>query len=176
MAGSIDHSTVWGLARRQHGVVARSQLTALGFTRKALEHRISRGRLHVVHRGVYAAGRPELTQHGRWMAAVLACGPGAALSHHSAGQLWGILPHRPGPIHVSVSAARRPKRTRIVTHRRASLETTHRLGIPLTRPTATLTDLATQLRRDALEAAINEADKLDVIDPERLRQTITPGM
>src|SRR5213080_2878946 len=90
MARKSLQSMVWTLARRQHGVVARRQLLELGFSRQAIDHRIRRGRLHRVHNGVYAVGRPELTRHGRWMAAVLACGDGAALSHRSAAELWGI--------------------------------------------------------------------------------------
>jgi len=70
-------------------VVAREQLIDLGFTPKAIKHRVAKGRLHPVGRGVYAVGRPELTQLGRWMAALLAVGPEAVLSHRSAVALWG---------------------------------------------------------------------------------------
>src|SRR6476646_9429865 len=86
----------WELAARQHGVVARRQLLELGMSRRSIEHRIAIGRLHLVSRGVYAVGRPHLTSYGRWMAAVLSCGPEAVLSHHSAAALWGIRPtHKP---------------------------------------------------------------------------------
>src|ERR1044072_5892667 len=78
----------WELAGRQHGIVARRQLLALGFNSREIEHRIGRGRLHVVMRGVYAVGWPQMTRRRRWMAAVLACGEGAALSHRSAAALW----------------------------------------------------------------------------------------
>ena len=74
----------WEVAGQQHGIVARKQLLALGFNAREIEHRVARGRLHLVMRGVYAVGWPELTQKRRWMAAVLACGDGAALSHRSA--------------------------------------------------------------------------------------------
>jgi len=159
------------MVRRQHGVIARWQLLDLGFTAAAIRHRLRTGRLRRVHRGVYAVGRPELTQNGRWMAAVLACGPGAALSHGSAAALWEI--RKPGvTIHVSVPASRRAKAEGVKVHRRAHLETAHKDSIPLTSPTATLIDLATQLSRDSLEGAINEADKLDLIDPERLREEL----
>ena len=69
------------LAARQHGVVARAQLLELGMTRDAIAHRLDRGRLHPIQRGVYALGRPQLTRHGALIAAVLACGPDAVLSH-----------------------------------------------------------------------------------------------
>lgn len=96
---------VWDLVGRQHGVIARRQLLALGFSAKAIAHRIADGRLHPVWRGVYAVGRPDLTQHGRWMAAVLACGPDSALSHASAAALWGIrAARRADRVHVSVPA------------------------------------------------------------------------
>src|ERR1700760_2731957 len=66
--------SAWALARGQHGVVTRRQLLALGLTPRGIEHRVARGRLHVVGRGVYAVGRPDLTRNGRWMAAILAGG------------------------------------------------------------------------------------------------------
>jgi len=103
------------------------------------------------------------------MAAVLACGPGAALSHSSAGALLVVVRPRPGAIHVATRAKR--TRPRIVVHRRGLREddvTTH-CGIPVIAVVPTLVDLATELSRDALEAAISEADKRDLIDPESLR-------
>jgi predicted transcriptional regulator of viral defense system len=78
------------LAERQHGVVAARQLAALGISRNAVSARAQAGRLHRVHRGVYAVGHPVLTVNGRRMAAVLAAGPGAALSHASAAALREI--------------------------------------------------------------------------------------
>jgi predicted transcriptional regulator of viral defense system len=80
----------WALARRQHGVLTRQNLAALGSTPGAIRHRLAIGRLHRVRPGIYAVGRRELTREGRWMAAVLACGPDAVLSHGSAAALWGI--------------------------------------------------------------------------------------
>src|SRR5215216_2261434 len=93
---------VWALARRQYGVVSRKQLLDLGFTAKAIRHRVARGRLHVVMRGVYAVGRPSLEREGRWMAAVLACGEEAMLSHRSAAALWGFGEAHPDYIEISV--------------------------------------------------------------------------
>src|SRR5436190_20556101 len=91
-------SRLWALARRQHWVVTRAQLLELGFGREAINHRLRKGRLHPVHRGVYAVGRPDITQHGRWMAGVLCCGPGAGISHFDAAVLWELLPRRAGAI------------------------------------------------------------------------------
>jgi hypothetical protein len=92
------------LARAQHGVVSRAQLLALGFTAQAIKHRMARGRLHPLYRGVYAVGRPQVSRDGRWMAAVFRCGSGAALSHHSAAALWEICDQRASAIEVSLAA------------------------------------------------------------------------
>jgi very-short-patch-repair endonuclease len=79
------------------------------------------GRLHLVDTGVYAVGRPEISQKGRWMAAVLTCGPEAVLSFTSAGQLWGIVPESPGPIEVSVRTQSSLRRCGVRVHRRPNL-------------------------------------------------------
>jgi very-short-patch-repair endonuclease len=169
MGDQMFHPSVWSLARAQHGVVSRRQLLALGFTPKAIKHRAAIGRLHRVYTGVYAVGRPELTQFGRWMAAILATGPGSALSHRSAAALWGIAKQKGDHIHVAVpSHLRRSSSREITIHRRNELSATTLRGIPLTTPADTLIDLATELTPDALEQAINDADKLDLIDPETL--------
>lgn len=157
----------WSLARRQHGVISRQQLLDIGYSSKAIKHRVASGRLHPIHTGVYAVGRPELTQEGRWMAAVLACGEGAALSHQSAAQLWGIRKPVPGRIHVTVHATRKPRQPGIRIHRRADHDASRirqRQGIPLLSPLLTLVDLAASTDPTALERAVNEADGLDLID------------
>jgi very-short-patch-repair endonuclease len=167
------HSSVWELARRQHGVVSREQLLALGFHRRSIQHRIGKGRLHVVGRGVYAVGRPELTQFGRWMAALLAVGPAAALSHTSAAALWGIAKQKGNAIHVSVPTHLRRSSSRGITvHRRKELNATTHRRIRVVSVVDALVDLAAEVGFDALEQALNEADKLDLVDPETLRAEI----
>src|SRR3954463_1651520 len=89
-ADEVRSRQAWRLARSQHYLISRRQLLDLGFSSRAIEHRLSSGRLHRVRSGVYAVGRPSLTEHGRWMAAVLACGDGAVLSHSGAAALWRI--------------------------------------------------------------------------------------
>jgi very-short-patch-repair endonuclease len=163
MTTKSHHSTAWALARRQHGVITRAQLLALGFSDAAVRHRLAEGRLHRVWRGVYAVGRPELTRHGIWMAATLTCN--AALSNSSGGALWEIRRDE-GLIEVCSPTVRR--RPGIVVHR-GTREIVRHHGIPVTSPTCTLVDLAATLDADSLEAAINEADKRDLIDPETLR-------
>jgi very-short-patch-repair endonuclease len=172
----------WKLAANQHGVVARRQLLVAGFTSDEIQRRISKGRLHPVWRGVYAIGRPRLTQRGWWMAAVLGCGADAVLSHSAAAALWAIKAQRAaGPdrrlaslIEVSVPTEARRRRKGIRLHRRllSPEDLTRRDGIPVTTPARTLIDLATVLQPDRLEAAVNEADKMGLIDPETLRQAV----
>jgi very-short-patch-repair endonuclease len=163
------------LARAQHGVLTRSDLLGLGFSKIAIEHRVANGRLHPIARGVYAVGRPELTPRGRWMAAVLVCGDGAALSHRSAAELWEIGFEEKKRIHVSIRRRSRLERPGIQVHARASLperSVGRRFGIPVTTPVQTLIDLTTELKTMRLERAVNEADKLDLIDPESLRRAL----
>jgi predicted transcriptional regulator of viral defense system len=162
----------WELARAQHGVVTRAQLLELGMSSEAIKHRLGAGRLHRLARGVYAVGRPEVTMHGRWMAAVLSCGSEAMLSHRSAGALWGIVPVHAGAIDVAVPDRVSRCRPGIRLHRKADGGKNVRgvvRGIPLTDPVTTLIDLATCSSRRELEAAVNEADQLDLVDAETLR-------
>jgi very-short-patch-repair endonuclease len=169
------NAAIWALVRRQHGVITYRQLRELGVSRRGIEHRIRIGRLHCLHRGVYSVGRREVTQNGHWMAAVLACGEGAALSHESAAALWGIRRVHAGAIQVSVPWPRNPRHDGIYIHRRRQLTpdlVTARDVIPVTAITLTLIDLATHLGRDSLEAAINEADNLGLTTPNRLREDL----
>jgi very-short-patch-repair endonuclease len=168
--------SVWRLARAQHGVVALFQLFDLGYTLSAIKHRIANGRLHPIRSGIYAVGRPHLTRAGEWMAAVLSCGPDAALSHGSAAALWAIREEQEGCIHVTVPPCVDRRPARIVTHRRvlAVADVSRHRGIPVTTPVRTLLDIATRLPARALEVAVNEADKLDLVDPETLRTELEP--
>ncbi|MEA2441698.1 MAG: hypothetical protein QOH76_3122, partial [Thermoleophilaceae bacterium] len=163
-------AAAWELALGQHWVITREQLLAIGYTDEAIDHRIEVGRLHRVHAGVYAVGRRHLTRHGFFIAAVLACGEGAAISHHSAAELWEIRPRRAGPLHVTVPPGQHPRRPGIKVHRREQFEVTRKDGIPVTTAACTIVDVATQLTDARLERAINEAANRDLIDPETLRR------
>lgn len=170
-----SRAAVWELAARQHGVVARAQLLALGYSAQAIKRRVASGRLHPVWRGVYAVGRPQLSRRGQWSAAVLTCGPGAVLSDGSAGALLGIV--RDSQIIEVTVPARVARRGRlgIAIHRRATLaaeDLTEHLGIPVTSAVRTLVDLASRLDAERLQRAIGEADKLDLIDPASLRHEL----
>lgn len=166
-----EGETAWSVARRQHGVVTRRQLLALGFSPRRIEHRLGRGRLHRLDRGVYAVGRRELTRQGRWMAAVLSCGSRAVLSHRSAAALWGFGSELPGTIEVTVPFPSPRRRPGVRVYRRPKLRATDvtvRDGIPVTGLVRTFIDLAYQMGAGELERAVNEADRLELIDPERL--------
>jgi Protein of unknown function (DUF559) len=154
-------------------VITGAQLRELGFTRSAIAHREREGRLWRVHRDVFAVGRRELTREGEWMAAVLACGGDAALSHLSAAILWGIwkgvAPRWP---HVSVPTySGRRAQTGIRLHRTATLipsQVTVRNNIPVTTLDRTLLDHASWLNGDQLKRAIRQAERLHRLDLDRL--------
>jgi hypothetical protein len=156
------------LAASQHGVIARWQLRALGMSDHLVDHRLRARRLHRVHRGVFAAGHPVLTIEGRWMAAVLAGGDGAVLSHATAAAAWGLRPIGAGAIHVTIPGDHgRKRRAGIRIHRSTTLTpddaTTHR-GIPITSPVRTIIDLATALKGRPLEQALDRAEQRGLVD------------
>jgi very-short-patch-repair endonuclease len=172
MATPIHRASIWNLVRTQHGVVTRAQLLGFGMTPAAIRQRRLNGRLHEVHRGVYAVGRRELTRHGELMAAVLACGPGARLSHQSAAELWKMRRRVDGPIDVAVVGDTPRRRPGITAHR--SGRGRHRLLhlIPVGNPVSVLIDLATCLPDEEVEDAVNEADRLDLARTNRLRRAL----
>lgn len=153
------------LAARQHGVVSLLQLRSLGLSNKAIHRRVRAGRLHRLYRGVYAVGHTALTPRGRELAAVLACGDGAALSHQSAGFAWGIL-KRPGKeIHVTCGRSR-PPGPDIVVHRQglARSDRVVRDGVPLTAVARTIVDLADVLTESQVADVVNEAEVERIFD------------
>jgi very-short-patch-repair endonuclease len=124
--------------------------------------------------GVYAVGWPALDRRRQWMAAVLAGGDGAALSHRSAAALWGIGEEGRW-IEISVRRRCELRRPGVRFRGRPSLgpgEIVRHDDIPATSPVQTLVDLATELSPVALERAVNDADKRDLIDPEALREEL----
>jgi hypothetical protein len=172
-SGQLDRA-VAVLAKRQHGVVARRQLVALGLGQDAIDHRLRCGRLHHLHRGIYAVGHPVLSAAGRWMAAVLACGDGAVLSHRSAAALWEIRPSSAPRIDVTVPRHLHARPGIHPHHGRLPPDevTTHR-GIPVTTPPRTLLDLATVLDPRRVERAVQEAEVQRLSDSLSLEDLLT---
>ena len=123
------------------------------WSRGVIEHRLARGRMHTVYRGVYALGHAALTPLGRLVAALLAAGPGAILSHRTAAALWQLIPSMPPFAEVTLTDRRPRHRPGLVIHHKPSVERTRRHGLPLTTPLATILDLPP---REAHKAA-NEA-------------------
>jgi hypothetical protein len=156
-------------------VVGLRQLRELGLSARAVQHRAARGRLHRIHRGVYAVGHSKLTGYGHWMAAVLACGPRAVLSHRSAASLWGLRPDNRRKSDISLpSPSARPKQT-IEVHRTVTLtrdDLTTADGIPCTNIARTLVDLGEVVPRRAVERALEQADVLRLFDLHEVERAI----
>lgn len=154
-----------GLAERQHGVVSRGQLTALGLGGGAIKLRLQLGQLHGIHRGVYSLGRRRVDMRGNWLAAVLACGDGAVLSHRSAAALWGLMRPRWSPVDVTSRHGRPGERKGIRLHR-SSLDESERAaeaGVPVTSVARTLLDIAEVVDAERLRHAFEEADRLKLL-------------
>jgi very-short-patch-repair endonuclease len=159
--GSRD-GAIAKFAAVQHGVITAAQLREAGLTSAAISKRVKTGRLHRVHRGVYSVGYRASSDEARWMAAVLACGPGAVLSHGSAAVLWELLRPIDGPIEVSVPSQNgRRSRQGIGVHRRAALQpdaVTMRNLIPVTAPWRTIEDLRTVVSPSLYRRAVRQAE------------------
>jgi very-short-patch-repair endonuclease len=164
------------LAERQYGVVARRQLVAIGIRDKMVLDRVRSGRLVRLHRGVYAVGHRQLRREGHWLAAVLAAGPSAVLSHRDAAALHTLLSpgsHRRVEV-TTTGRARSSDRTRV--YRTTILDAedvTSHLGIAVTSVARTLVDLAGTVPPDRLRKAINEAERLSLFDAGALERTLT---
>lgn len=161
------HDPLSELAERQHGIVSIRQLIGpLGYSRSAVARAVNEGHLHRLYRGVFAVGHKRIQVHGRCLAAVLACGRGAVLSHYSAAWLWDIAKIAPEPIHVTTLAWRRG-RPPIRLHEARSLASEDRAlreGIPVTALPRTLLDLAAAVRFDWLERMVERSEELGLFD------------
>jgi predicted transcriptional regulator of viral defense system len=162
------------LADRQWGVVSVGQLRTLGLSKDAVLWRVRAGRLHRLHHGVYAVGHTVLKREGRWLAAVLACGEGAVLSHLSAAAHHGLLQSEASRIDVT-TPRRRAGNATIRLHRSRSLDardtTTHQ-GIPITSVPRTLLDLAPTVQSHLLERALAQAQRLDLYDHRAIEDVL----
>jgi very-short-patch-repair endonuclease len=137
---------------------------------------VDAGRLHRIHFGVYAVGHTDLSVHGECLAVVLAVGPGALLSYHSAGWLWGLWSGSPKPIHVTAIVPRHHQAPKGITrHRARNLVETDRalvVGIPVTSVARTILDLAWKLRGDQLARVLAQAEDLGLLDLDQLYAVI----
>jgi predicted transcriptional regulator of viral defense system len=159
------------IAARQHGVVARSKLRDAGVSGAAVARMVASGWLTPIHAGVYLVAGSALTQRARWMAAVLAGGKEAVLSHRSAGELWGMLEPIEGPTHVTVPNGRRTHNGIVLHRTRDRAHHVARHSIPVTTPSRTLIDLAAATSAQRLRQALETADRhglLDVTELSRL--------
>jgi predicted transcriptional regulator of viral defense system len=154
-----DDRALAELARRQHGVISREQLARAGVGSTAVSVRLRTGRLHRVHAGVYAVGHRVLSRQGLWMAAVLASGPGALLSHQTAAALWDIRGYSGGAVHVTVPhKSTSTKRIRRHLSQVPADEQVVEEGIPVTSVHRTIFDLAATASIDEVVAMVKEAE------------------
>jgi very-short-patch-repair endonuclease len=155
------------LAARQHGIVSVAQLQALGLGQRGAQLRAANGRLHRIYRGVYAVGHAALTPNGRRLAAVLACGQGAVLSHRSAAAAWGLRPASGARFDITTPRPRKTAPPGVDLHlaRKLDPDDVGELDrIPITSMARTLVDLAGVVPAAALERAVHQAEVLRLLD------------
>lgn len=171
---SAADGAIGALAARQHGVVAAWQLLDAGLSTTVVYDRVARGLLLRLHRGVYAVGHCRLRREGHWLAAVLAAGRGALLSHRDAAALHGLTPA--GASRIDVTTARHLSSTpQLRIHARRQLAPADRSvvdGIPVTTVARTLVDLAEVVSPDRLARALSEAERLRVLDVHEIDAAI----
>jgi very-short-patch-repair endonuclease len=177
MASSVTTRLI-ALAESQHGVITRAQLLALGLTAAAIDARLARGALRLLHRGVYALGHRALTDEGHWLAAVLAYAPDVVLSHFSAALLWRMrIPSRAGKlVHVTTTRHQRGGSGVLVhrTRRIGPVDVTVVRGIPVTTVARTLVDCADLLTYPELRQLADHGVRLDA-EAVRGAQERAPG-
>lgn len=154
------------LATRQHGVVSVQRLTRLGYSKHAIARAAADGRLHRLHRGVYAVGHTNVSLHGKCLGAVLGCGRGALLSHWSAAWLWGLMPTQPIPIHVTTPIPRHARPGLRIHRSRTFIEEDRALveEIPITSVARTALDLAARVRRRSVDRLLQRSEELKLFN------------
>jgi very-short-patch-repair endonuclease len=160
------HHMLAALAARQYGVVTRRQLNDLGYSDPAIERAVASGRFHAWHRSVFAIGHQGLSPHGLCMGAVLFRGDGALISFQSAVWLWGFEKKLEIPVHVSVRWRGHAQNAIGLHHcpalRDDDVATIERL--PVTGVARTLLDYASEAKPYRLSRAIDQADRLELLD------------
>jgi hypothetical protein len=158
-------------------MVSAAQLLELGLQRTAIQVRVRNGRLHPVHRGVYAVGHGALTLQGRFMAAVLACGPSAVLGYRSASAHWTFMAWEDVYlVEVIIPRSAPLNRPGLRIHRTRSLDPRDVIrhhGIPITTPARTLLDLADVLPDKALRRAVRQAQALHLTNVRQIADVLT---
>lgn len=175
--GNLNH-TIAALADRQHGVVSRRQLRALGLTDRAITARTAAGGLHGVFHGTFAVGHRMIGRHGRMLAAVLACGDGTVLSHGSAAELLGLWGKRAIPVDVIVPRWSGRKIQDVRWHNvlpPESWEIEIREGIPCTTVSRTLVDLAGRVGDRSLQRLVEQAAVLRLLDIRDVDRALARG-
>jgi hypothetical protein len=155
------------LATRQDGAIAYRQLRQLGLGDDAIEFWLEIGRLHRLHKGVYALGHMAITRRTRWWAAPLACGDDAALSHWDCGVVWDVLNSSSRLIHVSAPGRTRDGHPGIRLHLPRQFperdRTTHK-GLPVTTVARLFIDLAPYLPLERLTRMWDDANRQEILD------------
>lgn len=163
------------IADEQHGLVSLGQLEGMGMSRSTADKRVEAGRLHRLHEGVFSVGYSLLTREGRFMAAVLACGPDSVLSHRSAADLWGLREDRRARIDVTAPGRRGRTLKGIDAHRHGSLlpaDRTRVNGVPCTSVARVMLDMAAVVPVWELRKAVAEAEVLRILDKGAVRRLI----
>ena len=159
------------LMARQHGLIHRGQALEIGFSASAIHRRVACGAWVRHYRSVYGVAGSPATLEQRGLAACLATGHRAALSHTSAAAMWGWCHPKP-PVHVTVPGQVTARPSGVVMHRSDTLrrgDVGQLRSVPLTSPVRTLVDLATLVPEDEVDAIVQRAVAAGCILPERLR-------
>jgi hypothetical protein len=170
----VDAEALAQLAERQHGAVSARQLEEAGLTRASISRWAQGGRLHRVHRGVYAVGHRALSLDGRLVAGLLYAGDEAVFSHTTAAWLWSLIDAEPKRLHLTVLKRRRSL-PEIRIHHSRRITALHCRGYPVTPVARTLLDLAGMLSFRELRRAVAEADYRGLLDPRELRGVLGKG-
>jgi very-short-patch-repair endonuclease len=171
---SVRAARVVKVAAAQWGVIDSRQLRDCGVGSSATSRWVASGRLHPRYHGVYAVGHPTLPVEGELTAALLAAGPGAALSHATAAWWWGLVERRPSVIEISVPGRREPV-PGIWIHHPRHLDATHHRRLPITTVIQTLLDYAATASVKSMRRALAEADFHDRVDLDDVRQALGRG-
>jgi len=172
----MDQRIVARLAKRQHGVVSWVQLRAAGISPTVIDRRCRRGAWVRLHVGVYAIGHAPLARRGWQLAAVLACGRGALLSHAGAAELWRLVPGASRDHHVTVPTAGGRRQPGVIVHRRPDLDpavATSRDGVPVTEAAQAILDTAATVGRRATEKMLDQAERQRLCDLDQVQAALS---